>query len=209
MTPNNSRGLATAVFISFMITLAGIPKSALPAPSERRTISLDAIHVAFELPRGFTVFQWESYEGFYATTISFGGEFRLGHFKRVPFEIGFWPGPQDCPHNVPSSKPSECVDAEFQRVKENVRRRAPGYKSDPEYVKLFGNKAVRYTAYNPSRQTVIIGYLSESQLTKPLPGFNKEYLARITIFQDVPRAEFDTAYKALIDTVVNSLRVIR
>ena len=208
MRPRSGRRPIPIVSIA-LIMLAGAATSVLSAQSARQTISLDAMQVAFELPAGFTIFQWESSEGFYATIVYFGKDFHAGHFMRVPFEVSFWPGPQDCPRNVSYSKPSECIDVEYRRVKENVQHRTPGYNTDPEYVKLFGNKAVRYTVYNPSRKTLTIGYLSRSQLAKPLPGLQKEYLARITVTENAPQPAFDEAYKILIDTVFNSLRVIR
>lgn len=204
-----SRRVASIVLIFSVIFLASALKNSFAAFSARRTILMEGLGVAFDLPRGFTVFQWEDHEGFYTTGAYFGKEFRPGHFKRIPFEIGFGLGHVDCHHNPDSFKPSACVDAEYRRVKKYVQERIPGYGSDPEYVKLFGNKAVRYTRLNPNRETVIIGYLSVNQLPEPWRNFGNEYVARISFTQDIPQAEFDNAYRKLIDTVVNSLRIMK
>lgn len=203
-----NRRVASIVLIASMVILAGASKGSSSIFSGKRTISLERVGVGFELPMGFAIFQWESDEGgYYMASISVGKEFRSRHLKRVPFEMEFYASHRDCPR---SSKPSECVDAEYERVKKNVQERVPGYRSDPEYIRLFGNKAVRYTRYGPNRSTIIIGYLRENQVPQQVTFRGaEEYLARITVTQDIPQAEFNKAYKKIIDAVINSLRTMK
>jgi hypothetical protein len=188
--------------------LLGAWKTSFPASLVSRTILLEGIGVAFDIPIGFTALQWEDDEGTYKTGVSFGKEVRPGYFTSVPFEIGFGQNHVDCRVNR-SHVPSACIDAEYRRVRENIRDRVPGYGLDPEYLTLFGNKAVRFTRYGPNRETFIFGYLRVDQLPERLRPPGSEYLARISFTQDIPAAEFDKAYESLIDMVIHSLRLIR
>ncbi len=206
----NKRGPAKAILIAAMIILVDPSRPVSPASPGRYTISLERLGVAFDLPRGYAVFQRESQAPWYATIISFGREFRPGHLKNTPPQIAFWPTGYDGVRSVPEHKPSQYVDVEFERVKENVRQGVPGL-GGPEYVRLLGNKAVRYyAAEGSSGHTVIMGYFRADQLLKGLIIGVPEYLVRIDITEDGHLfLKIDEKNKELIDTVVNSLRFIR
>lgn len=173
----------------------GTVKSSFSASSGTRTISLEVLGVVFQVPNGFSVFQWESNEGNYHTYVYFGKDFQPGHFKETPLQISFGP----------RTNAADYIDSEFYRIKENLRGTRPSYR-DAEYVRLFGNKAVRYTELGQPQHTVIVGYLRKDQLPEQFRIFAHEYLAGITISQNAPEAGFNKAYKTLIDIVLNSIR---
>lgn len=170
-------------------------RSSLPASSGATTITLEVLGVAFQIPRGFAAFQWESNEGFYHTSVSFGRAFRGGHFRRAPLEISF----------EPEFKADDYIDSEFDRIKESTLRGGTAY-ADLQYVRLFGNRAIRYTAHGAQRSTEIIGYLNADQLPEKLRLRGDDYLATINISQDVPPSESSMAHQALIESVLKSIR---
>jgi len=171
------------------------------------TVSLERIGVAFDLPKGFVVFQRESQSPYYATVISFGKEFRTGHLKNTPLQIEFSPTAYD---GTRTYAPSQFVDVEYERVKENVRKHAPGYGPGPEYTKLFGNKAVRYSAYGQGGYMFIIGFIRADQLPQRAGVQVDEYLVKITsTFDSHLFLNPDERYQDLFDAVVNSLRIMK
>jgi len=110
----------------------------------------------------------------------------------------------------PSIKPSQYVDVEFQRVRGNVRQQVPGFGWEPEFMKLFGNKAVRYRTSGLGDYTIIVGYFRADQLPKSAAIQVPEYLVRIaSTIDDHQFLKLDEKSKDLIDTVIKSLRVIR
>lgn len=204
----NRKRLGSAILTSLVMALVGAVGAAFPAPSSKVTIRIESLGVAFDLPRGFAVLQQDIHGG-PATIISVGKEFRPGHLKYAPLELVFWPTGYDGTRTVPEYSPSQYVDAEFNRVKESVRQHRGGFESEPEYRRLFGNNAVRYTYEGLDSYTIIVGYLHAEQLPLSVRQVAEEYLARIAITREIPADEFDRAYKGLVDTVVNSLRISR
>ena len=97
----------------------------------------------------------------------------------------FSPNANDGTRSFPEYKPSQYVSVEFEQVMEKVRQHAPGFGQDPEYVTLFGNKAVRYTYYGVNQYTVVVGYFKTDQLPKSLATRAAmqvpEYLVRIKV----------------------------
>src|SRR2546426_5479913 len=162
----NKKWVATILLIPLVIILAGRSQSTFPASPEKHRISLETIGVAFDLPKGYSILQRELFEGRYATIISFGKEYRPSHFKIVDLQLAFWPTAHDGTRSVPGYKPSQYVDVEFEHVKEGHRQGLPGYDYDPEYVKLFGNKAVRYTYVGFLCCGIVVGYLRANQLSE-------------------------------------------
>jgi hypothetical protein len=62
------------------------------------------------------------------------------------------------------TRPVNTSKVEFERVKERRRRQNPS-PEDPEYTKLFGNKALRYTDRGLGVTTTVVGYLRADQLS--------------------------------------------
>ncbi len=167
------------------------------------TISLDTLGVAFELPKGFGVVQREFGEPYYAAIITFGREIRPGQLKYAGVQLVFWPTAYDGSRSIPEYRPSQYVDVEYERVREAYRGHSPGFGWDPEYIQLFGNKAVRYTVAGLGGTTVVVGYFRADQAPKGTAIQVPEYLVRITT------DAFDEKSTVLFNTVVDSLRTIR
>jgi hypothetical protein len=117
--------LIKVILTSLMIALHGTTEAAFPAPSSKYTIRIDKVGVAFDVPRGFVVLQNDNKHHLWATTISFGEEFRPGHLTSAPLRLVFWPAGFDGTKTVAEYTPSQYVDAEFKRVKEALRQRIP------------------------------------------------------------------------------------
>lgn len=197
----NKKGFENIVLIVLVLVLAGAlgyvtlakkpDSSTIPADSERHGISLKNLPIAFEIPNGYAIFQREGFEGGYASIISVGKEMSSGHFYYSPLGIEFLSTAYD-PLLEKEYTPSEYVDIVFNEQKKDLA-------ANPQYIQLFGNKAVSYTNAADSSIT-IVGYLRANQIPK-LPG---EYLVRISSFTYGSGVGTD---KELFDTVVNSLRV--
>jgi len=186
----------TAIIIA-MIVPTSMSQSAVAAPVEKVTISLEKIGIAFDLPKGYGVFEiTDSPHYSIGTELRFGKELRPGHLNSIyGLEMGLWPIGHDG-RGIVGGKPSQYIDVEFERVREQVRKQAPGMNEEPEYVKLFGNKAVRYNWYGLNSYTTVVGYRAAS---KDAP----EYLVRILVTHAGREAEL------LFDAVLNSLRVTK
>lgn len=168
------------------------PQEYIPAvSSEKSTISLKTIPLTFELPLGYAIFQRESFEGGYTTTISFGKEVSSGHFEYAPLGMEFVATVSDLQLQREYS-PREYIDVLFSEQEKDVVAR-------PRYVTLFGNKAVSYNNASDESFT-IVGYLRTDQV----PGLAHDYLVRITSFTYGSGVGIN---QKLFDTVVNSLRV--
>lgn len=194
--------LIKVILTSLVIALLASTGAAFPAPSRKYTIRIDKVGVTFAVPRGFIVLQNDNKHHLWGTTISFGEEFRPGHLTSAPVRLVFWPAGFDGTKTVAEYTPSQYVDAEFKRVKEALRQRIPGFQWEPEYVKLLGNRAVRYTFQGLDVYTVILGYLRGDQVPRSM--YSQEYLVRIDISARIE----SELYKQLVDPVVNSLRTI-
>ena len=86
---------------------------------------------------------------------------------------------------------------EFERVKDRVQKQTPGMTHVPEYVKLFGNKAIRYDWGGLDGYTTIVGCRSASEHVT-------EHLIRI--LRTYPASP---AVELLFNSVLNSLRVFK
>ncbi len=191
--------LANAFIIATMIALVGTSKTAFPAPPEKYTISLDKIGVAFDIPKGFGGFEMtDSLHYSIGTVIQFGKELSPGHLNYIPgLTMGFWPTGHDGNRIVSEYKPCQYVDVEFERVKDQVQKQTPGITHVPEYVKLFGNKAIRYDWGGLDGYTSIVGCRSASNEVG-------EYLIRVLrTYPGSPVVEL------LFNSVLNSLRVFK
>ncbi|OGL76255.1 hypothetical protein A3E96_04070 [Candidatus Uhrbacteria bacterium RIFCSPHIGHO2_12_FULL_46_13] len=198
---NNQKGFANIVLIVLVVVLAGAlgyvtlvkkpAPSTIPTTSEKYAISLKTIPITFELPNGYAIFQRESFEGGYATTISVGKEVSSGHFNYAPLGMEFLATAYDTQLKREYS-PKEYVDVVFNEQKKDS-------VSNPQYIQLFGNKAVSY-ANAVDGSITIVGYLRTDQL----PELSHEYLVRISSFTYGSDVGID---KEPFDTVVNSLRV--
>jgi hypothetical protein len=185
--------LGYTIFIK-QLSAPTIPTTVEPvstASLEKHTILIKKIPISFELPKGYAVFQREGFEGDYATSIIVGKEIAGGHFMYAPLEIELFPRTYDMQLER-EYFPKEYIDVVFSEQGKDSA-------SNPQYVELFGNKAVKYT--NAADESIsIVGYLREDQL----PELSQEYLVRISSFTYGSGAGTDTE---LFDAVVNSLRI--
>lgn len=159
--------------------------------SGKYTISLETMPISFELPKGYAVFQREGFEGLYATRLSVGKEVRNGYLKYAPLGIEFLPTAYDAAHEREFS-PKEYIDVVF-------KDQGVDAAANPQYIQLFGNKAVLYKDSVDSSIT-IVGYLRVDQVKQ----LAHEYLVRIS------SNTYDSGVgddKALFDTVVNTLQI--
>jgi len=191
--------LVNMFMIAMMIVLVGTSESAFPALLEEYTISLDETGIAFDIPKGYGIFEMtDSLHYSIGTTIRFGKELRPGHLNHIPgLTMGFWPTGHDGNRIVSEYRPCQYVDVEFDRVKEQVRKQTPGMSQEPEYVKLFGNKAVRYNWGGLDGYTTLVGCRTASKDVG-------EYLIRI--LRTYPASP---AVELLFNSVLNSLRVFK
>src|SRR3989344_9433269 len=158
---------------------------------EKVLISLKTIPVTFELPAEYAIFQREGYEGGYSAMVYVGKEISSGHYYYAPLTIEFSNTVYD--YQLESEySPKEYVGIVFnEQSKDEV--------SNPQYIELFGNKAVRYR--NAADDSIsIIGYLSVDKL----PNLPREYLVKISSFTYGSGVDTDSE---LFDTVINSLKV--
>lgn len=192
-----------AILLTAVAATVSGAAGAVSAPA-RQTVRINPIGVAFDLPRGYVAVQSDLTEGPWATIISFGKELRPGHVAGIPLRLVLWPGAYDGDKTITQHSPSQFVEVEFQRVMASVRRHEPGFGWEPEYVKLFGNKAVRYTVAGLGGDTIILGFLRRSQLPRDFTSFTDEYGVWIA-FSATEGPEFNR----LVETVIASLRIIR
>jgi hypothetical protein len=181
--------IVNIVIIATMVVLTSVSRSAVSAPPEMVTISLEKIGVAFDIPKGFGIFEMtDSLHYSIGTGIQFGNELSPGHLNYVPgLTMGFWPTGHDGMRILSEYRPSQYIDVEFERVK----------TLNPEYVKLVGNKGVRYNWHGLDGYTSIVGYRTAS---KDVP----EYLIRITVTRNA-----GPAVELLFNSVLSSLRVFK
>jgi hypothetical protein len=199
------RGVANAIIPAIALILAGCLRPTLSAPPEKYTIFLETMGVTLELPKGYAAFQREDKGPPYFTNIDFGKEFGVGHLKYAGLEIGFSPTAHDSSGDY---VPSKYVDTTFEWAKGIFQRRVPGWKQGPEYITLFGNKAVRYSFTSGDTEYMfILGYLRGDQLP-PKSAAHKHPEYHVRIVNVVAEGQFVKPDK-LLDTVINSLRVIR
>src|SRR5713226_3257250 len=126
--------LANAFIIATMIGLVGTSESAFP----------EQVGVAFDILKGYGIFEMtDSLHYSIGTGIQFGKELSPGHLNYTPgLTMGFWPTGHDGNRILSEYRPCQYVDVEFERVKDQVQKQTPGMTHVPEYVKLFGNKAI-------------------------------------------------------------------
>jgi hypothetical protein len=116
-------------------------------------------------------------------------------------QITFWPTAYDGTRGVLNYKPSQYVEIEYERVKASFHGQpALGYH---ENVKLFGNKAVRYTIAGLGGTTIILCYLGAPQLSGRAAKDADEYQVRVTT------DEFDKESLRFFDAVLNSFWTIK
>lgn len=190
-----------------LLTASGTQQSSISANTQTQTISLRSIGVAFDIPKGYAVLQREVFEGPYATTISFAKELRPGHLRIIHVWLVLWPTAHNGFRPVSGGKPSQYVDAEFQRVKKENQDAPP--ESGPEYTTLFGNKAIRYTVADFLCCVSLVGFLRPNQLSGLAARAPREYLVRIVAGVDTFDPNDEHEPMLLFDTVANSLRVIK
>ncbi|MGH2436642.1 MAG: hypothetical protein ACRDFA_06595, partial [bacterium] len=115
----NKKRLSILFLFALFLSLGGNAQPAPPKSSELRTISLESIGIAFDLSKQYSMLQREKVvEGRYVVTISFGREFRPGHFQELDVHLVFWPGAYDGRRSIPKYKPSQYVDVEYRTVEE-------------------------------------------------------------------------------------------
>jgi hypothetical protein len=191
--------LANAFIIATMIGLVGTSESAFPEQVEKYAISLEKVGVAFDIPKGYGIFEMtDSLHYSIGTGIQFGKELSPGHLNHIPgLTMGFWPTGHDGNRILSEYRPCQYVDVEFERVKDQVQKQTPGMMHVPEYVKLFGNKAIRYDWGGLDGYTTIVGCRSASEHVT-------EHLIRI--LRTYPASP---AVELLFNSVLNSLRVFK
>ena len=166
-----------------------VPTPTTP-PGEKIKVILATLPITFELPRGYAAFQGEGFEGAYGTSVSIGREVREGYFRDAPLGISISPGAYD-ETSERNYKPSEYIDVVFANRKD--------FES-PQYIKIFGNKAVRHTI--DSGGMAIVGYIRADQLSEN--QYADEYLVTIDA------SNYGTGMgddQVLFDTVVSTLRI--
>jgi hypothetical protein len=191
--------LANAFIIATMIVLVGTSESAFSEQVEKYTISLEKIGVAFDIPKGYGIFEMtDSLHYSIGTGIQSGTELSPAHLKHIPgLTMGFWPTGHDGNRILSEYRPCQYVDVEFERVKDQVQKQTPGMTHVPEYVKLFGNKAIRYDWGGLDGYTTIVGCRSASEHVT-------EHLIRI--LRTYPASP---AVELMFNSVLNSLRVFK
>jgi len=201
----NRNQVTTGVTVALFI-VASMSKLALPASPEKYTINLDTIGVTFKLPKGYAALQSENSDPYYATTISFGKEFRPGHLTWAPLTITFTPGlPGACFLNVKATTLSGCVDALFVHVEKQSSQSSSGLGfGSPEFVSLFGNKAVKFGAGGLYAIIDIVGYFTADQQPKGVVH-RGSYLVKVETILGVPHGGPEIRYPDLEETVINSL----
>ncbi len=169
------------------IVFASTP--ATPA-GEKIKVTLTTLPITFSLPRGYAAFQGEGFEGGYGTSVGIGKQVREGYFHDAPLGLSISRRAYDMDHDR-DYRPSEYIDVLFANQEDF---------GSAQYMKLFGNKAVRYTI--DSGGETIVGYIRADQLS----GFEyaDEYLVTIS------SANYGTGIgddQNLFDTVVSTLRI--
>src|SRR2546430_242735 len=109
--PMHRNLLAIMLMIAMMSILVGTSESAFPALLEKYTISLDEIGIAFDIPKGYGIFEMtDSLHYSIGTTIQFGKELRSGHLNHIPgLTMGFWPTAPGVRSAIPAKVVKEAV----------------------------------------------------------------------------------------------------
>lgn len=188
--------LVTALTVA--VTLVA-PAASAPA---RRTIRVEQVGVAFDIPLGVSAVQQDVTEGGWASIVTFARQIRPGHLSVIPVRLVFWPTGYAYGSPVPEHTPSQYVDAEFRHVKESVKQSRGGYTSGPDLISLFGNRAIRYSFTGLDEYVVVIGYLRAGQLPAGVRGGGGEILVRID-------TELDGSAAEVFHAIVGSIRTYR
>lgn len=157
-------------------------------PTGNNVIRLENTGINFELPKGFTAYQREGFEGGYATIVSIGKETSPGHIRYAAFELKI----NSYVYDQATEKtytPHEYIDVVYK----NQTPQGP-----TKYVELFGNKAVEYESAADGT-TSIVGFIKPNQ-----SKMTEEFLVEISSHTYGSGAESD---QKLFDTIVNSLKI--
>ncbi len=157
------------------------------------TVTLNTLPISFNLPPGYISLQRETFEGGYSTTIITGVQTPGQNFLRSPFEIFITSYVRDS--QLQKDFPAdEYVDVVYKNKLQSGAK--------PQYVELFGNKAVKYTEEVDS-STTLVGYIRSNQLPN-YQSYQTDLGVKITSSTYGYGVEEN---KPLFDTVVNSIKI--
>ncbi|MEK7136236.1 MAG: hypothetical protein AAB821_01460 [Patescibacteria group bacterium] len=210
-TEKNIKILSGLILILIIIGVFLLLKFDRQIKSQTSSLSSDSVHkvtldrtpFSFSLPKDYVVFHEEAFEGGYMASIHISKEVRPNYYKGSFLTINIRSSIYDT--NNHQLKPSEYVDYVYQRYSHK----------NLEYITLFGNKAVKYSSFNPGgRDMTVIGYFKKDQFDPTYfvsKKFDEMTLSgeEFTIdinFSSVDEVD-DVEYQKLVDMVLSTLKI--